>query len=187
MSRCPLALTRLLGLGVLCLGVVLVGCGDSATSPLPPLAKSLPDAALSTVQVDRVEQVLADGVDRVTITVTVRQKDGAPMEGRMVRVEVSGDGNTVTQPADRTNAQGVATASVVSTRGGSKRVTASVDAEEARWCWARVPSSASPRCGPRGWPSRRPRCRPEPVHPLAGWTSSSGMPTAARFHPSRGR
>lgn len=98
MSRCPLALTRLLGLGVLCLGVVLVGCGDSATSPLPPLAKSLPDAALSTVQVDRVEQVLADGVDRVTITVTVRQKDGAPMEGRTVRVEVSGDGNTVTQP-----------------------------------------------------------------------------------------
>ncbi|QDE85380.1 lamin tail domain-containing protein [Myxococcus xanthus] len=129
MSRCPLALTRLLGLGVLCLGVVLVGCGDSATSPLPPPAKSLPDAALSTVQVDRAEQVLADGVDRVAITVTVRQKDGSPMAGRTVRVEVSGDGNTVTQPADRTNAQGVATASVVSTRGGSKRVTASVDAE----------------------------------------------------------
>lgn len=129
MSRCPLALTRLLGLGVLCLGVVLVGCGDSSTSPLPLPAKSLPDAALSTVQVDRVEQVLADGVDRVNITVTVRQKDGAPIAGRTVRVEVSGDGNTVTQPADRTNAQGVATASVVSTRGGSKRVTASVDAE----------------------------------------------------------
>ncbi|MFP2957090.1 Ig-like domain-containing protein [Myxococcus sp. 1LA] len=129
MFRSPSALTRLLGWGVLCLGVVLVGCGGDSTSPLPPVVKVLPDAALSTVQVDRSEQVLADGADRVTITVTVRQKDGSPLEGRTVRVEVSGDGNTVTQPADRTNAQGVATASVVSTRGGEKRVTASVDAE----------------------------------------------------------
>ncbi|WP_238540051.1 Ig-like domain-containing protein [Corallococcus macrosporus] len=129
MFRSPLALSRLLGLGVLCLGVVLVGCGGDSTSPIPPPVKVLPDAALSTVQVDRSEQVRADGVDRVTITVTVRQKDGSPLEGRTVRVEVSGDGNTVTQPADRTNAQGVATASVVSMRGGDKRVTASVDAE----------------------------------------------------------
>ncbi|WP_426754301.1 lamin tail domain-containing protein [Myxococcus sp. Y35] len=128
MSRCVLALSRWLGLSVLCLGVAM-GCGGSDKPPRPPPVIPLPDASLSTVVVDRASQVLADGSDRVTITVTVRQKDGSPMEGRTVRVDVSGDGNTVTQPAERTNAQGVATAFVVSTRGGSKRVTASVDAE----------------------------------------------------------
>ncbi len=128
MSRRLLVLARCLGLSVLCLGVA-VGCGGSSSPTPPPPVIPLPDASLSTVEVDRTAQVLANGSDRVTITVTVRHKDGSPLEGRTVRVEVSGDGNTVTQPAERTNAQGVATASVVSTRGGSKRVTAAVDAE----------------------------------------------------------
>lgn len=128
MSRLSSPLARLFGLGVLCLGVAL-GCGDG-TAPLPPPApKPLPDASLSRVEVSRAAQVLADGEDRVTVTVTVKQKDGAPMEGRTVRVEVSGDGNTVTQPAAKTDAEGRTTASVVSTRSGSKTVTASVDAE----------------------------------------------------------
>jgi len=128
MSRCLLALSRWLGLGVLCVGVAM-GCGGGDKPTSPPPVIPLPDASLSTVEVDRTAQVLADGSDRLTITVTVRRKDGTPLAGRAVRVDVSGDGNTVTQPADRTNAAGVATASVVSTRGGSKRVTASVDAE----------------------------------------------------------
>ncbi|AKQ64156.1 Bacterial Ig-like domain (Group 1) /fibronectin type III domain protein [Myxococcus hansupus] len=128
MSRRLLVLARSFGLSVLCLGVAL-GCGGSSTPTPPPPVIPLPDASLSTVEVDRAAQVLANGSDPVTITVTVRRRDGSPLEGRTVRVEVSGDGNTVTQPAERTNAQGVATASVVSTRGGSKRVTAAVDAE----------------------------------------------------------
>ncbi|MCY1020638.1 lamin tail domain-containing protein [Pyxidicoccus sp. MSG2] len=128
MSRPSFSLARFLGLSVLCLGVAL-GCGDG-TEPQPtPTPKPLPDAALSRVEVSRAAQVLADGEDRVTVTVTVKQKDGAPMEGRTVRVEVSGDGNTVTQPAAKTDAEGKTTASVVSTGAGSKTVTASVEAE----------------------------------------------------------
>ncbi|WP_163995442.1 lamin tail domain-containing protein [Pyxidicoccus caerfyrddinensis] len=128
MSRPSFSLARLLGLSVLCLGVAL-GCGDG-TEPQPtPTPKPLPDAALSRVEVSRAAQVLADGEDRVTVTVTVKQKDGSPLEGRTVRVEVSGDGNTVTQPAAKTDAEGKTTASVVSTGAGSKTVTASVEAE----------------------------------------------------------
>ncbi|MFP2912053.1 Ig-like domain-containing protein, partial [Pyxidicoccus sp. 3LFB2] len=128
MSRLSSPLTRLLGLGVLCLGVAL-GC-DSGTDPLPPpTERPLPDATLSRVEVSRATQVLADGEDRVTITVTVKQKDGSPLEGRAVHVEVSGEGNTVTQPTGKTDAQGQTTATVVSTLAGTKTVTASVDAD----------------------------------------------------------
>jgi adhesin/invasin len=128
MSPLSSPLTRLLGLSVLCLGFAL-GCGgESDPRPLPP-AKPLPDATLSRVEVSRATQVLADGEDRVTITVTVKQEDGTPLEGRTVHVEVSGDGNTVTQPVGRTDAEGKTTASVVSSRAGAKKVTASVDAD----------------------------------------------------------
>lgn len=128
MSRPSYSLARLLGLSVLCLGVAL-GCGDG-TDPKPtPDPKPLPDAALSRVEVSRAAQVVADGEERVTITVTVKQKDGTPMQGRTVRVEVSGEGNTVTQPAAKTDADGHATASVVSTKAGSKTVTASVESD----------------------------------------------------------
>jgi hypothetical protein len=125
MSPRLVPLARLLGLSVLCVGLSL-GCGGNTTPPQPP-ANPPPDAAASTVTVDRATQVRADGAERVSITVTVKQADGTPMQGRTVRVAVSGDGNTVTQPAGTTNASGVATASVVSTSAGSKQVTASVD------------------------------------------------------------
>ncbi|MFP2925774.1 lamin tail domain-containing protein [Pyxidicoccus sp. 3LG] len=126
MSRRLVPLTRLLGLSVLCLGFAL-GCGDSSP-PTPQPPKPLPDAALSLVEVDRATQ-MANGVDAVSITITVKQKDGSPIEGRTVNVEVSGEGNTVTQPVGRTDVQGRATASVVSTRAGAKTVTASVEAD----------------------------------------------------------
>ncbi|NMO16307.1 hypothetical protein HPC49_22095 [Pyxidicoccus fallax] len=128
MSRRPLSLARLLGLSVLCLGLSLACGGESTPQPPSPL-KPLPDASRSTVEVSRASGVLADGEERVDILVTVKQADGSAMQGRTVRVEVSGEGNTVTQPAGVTDAQGRATASVVSTREGTKRVTASVDAE----------------------------------------------------------
>ncbi|MBJ6759422.1 Ig-like domain-containing protein [Myxococcaceae bacterium JPH2] len=121
-------LARCLGLGVLLLGVSL-GCGGDNVTPQPPAPKPMPDAARSTVVVDRSADVLADGQAVVGITVTVMQKDGTPMTGRTVHVEVSGEGNTVTQPGAKTDAQGVTHASVVSTRAGVKTVTASVDAE----------------------------------------------------------
>ncbi|MFY1830393.1 Ig-like domain-containing protein [Myxococcus fulvus] len=119
--------TRLLGWVLLCAGLLL-GCGEDAPPQQfapPPL---LPDAVGSTVLLTPARQLIANGEDRGEITVLVKGEDGAPMAGRTVAVAVSGEGNVVTQPA-RTNDAGVAVGSVVSTRGGVKRVTASVAAE----------------------------------------------------------
>ncbi|WP_224248102.1 Ig-like domain-containing protein [Hyalangium gracile] len=118
------SLARLLGLGVLWLGLV-VGCGGGDPKP-PPSSEASPDAARSSVAVDRATGVRADGSDRVTITVTVRDASGKPLSGRTVTVEVSGGGTTVTQPTGPTNPSGVTTASVVSSQAGSKQVTVSV-------------------------------------------------------------
>ncbi|WP_342375818.1 Ig-like domain-containing protein [Myxococcus stipitatus] len=119
--------SRLVGLAVLCLGL-LVGCGE-ASKP-PPLAQPavLPDARASTVTLTS-RQLRADGDDRGEITVTVKDQGGAPLAGRSVTVAVSGDGNTVSQAQQPTDERGVAVAYVASTREGTKRVTASVSAE----------------------------------------------------------
>ncbi|WP_141325779.1 Ig-like domain-containing protein [Myxococcus sp. AB025B] len=118
---------RLLGWVLLCLGLLL-GCGEDSPPQQfapPPL---LPDAVASTVLLTPSRQLVANGEDRGEITVVVKDEDGAPMAGRTVAVAVAGEGNVVTQPG-RTDAAGVAVGFVVSTRGGVKRVTASVAAE----------------------------------------------------------
>ncbi len=126
----PSTTTRLLGLVVLFLGL-LSGCGGGDPKPPPPPSppRASPDAGRSSVTVDRAVGIHADGADRVTITVTVRDGAGEPLPGRAVRVEVSGTGNTVTQPTGKTNASGVATASMVSTQPGVKQVTGLVEIE----------------------------------------------------------
>ncbi|MCP3061965.1 Ig-like domain-containing protein [Myxococcus sp. K38C18041901] len=119
--------TRLLGWVLLCLGLLL-GCGEDSPPQQfapPPL---MPDAVASGVLLTPSGQLIADGVSRGEITVFVKDENGAPMAGRTVAVAVSGEGNVVTQPG-RTDAAGVAVGFVASTRGGVKRVTASVAAE----------------------------------------------------------
>jgi hypothetical protein len=127
MLRPSVSLSRLLGLSALWLGLLL-GCGGGDSNP-PPSSQTPPDASRSSVAVDRTSGVRADGADPVIITVTVRDAAGKPLAGRTVSVEVSGEGNTLTQPSGTTNASGVATASVSSSQPGSKQVTASVEAE----------------------------------------------------------
>jgi chitodextrinase len=123
------SLARLLGLSALLLGGFL-GCGGGDPQPPPPPPPpALPDASRSSVSVDRASGVQADGIDTVLITITVRDAPGNPLAGRTVRVEVSGEGNTVTQPVGVTPISGVVTALVVSTQVESKQVTASVEAE----------------------------------------------------------
>ncbi len=121
------SLARWFGMGVLWLALV-IGCGGGS-SPSPSEPQVPPDAGRSSVSVDRSTGVRADGAERVTITVTVRDAAGKPLSGRTVQVEVSGDGNTVTQPSGTTSASGVVTASVVSAQAGNKQVKASVEAE----------------------------------------------------------
>ncbi|HYO65516.1 MAG TPA: lamin tail domain-containing protein [Archangium sp.] len=130
MMHGPPAFARLVAWSVLLLGLSVgcgQGCGDPGTHP--PAAREMPDADRSTVTVSRPLGVRANGEDAVDIQVTVRKEDGTPLAGRTVRVAVSGEGNTVTQPAGSTDAQGQASAKLVSTGVGVKTVTVSVEAE----------------------------------------------------------
>ncbi|AKJ06738.1 Hypothetical protein AA314_08364 [Archangium gephyra] len=89
----------------------------------------MPDADRSSVAVSRSLGVKANGEDAVDIQVVVRKQDGTALAGRTVRVAVSGEGNTVTQPAGTTDANGQTSAKLVSTVAGVKTVTVSVEAE----------------------------------------------------------
>lgn len=87
------------------------------------------DVAASSLTVDRSTDVKADGADAVNITVTLMGSDAQPMANVVVALSATGDGNTLTQSVT-TNAQGVATGTLKSTRAGMKTLSASVDSVE---------------------------------------------------------
>src|SRR2546422_855733 len=62
-----------------------------------------------------------------TITVTARDASGNPVQGATVVLAATGTGNTLTQPAARTNASGLATGTLGSTVAESKTVSATID------------------------------------------------------------
>jgi Bacterial Ig-like domain (group 1)/Invasin, domain 3/Bacterial Ig-like domain (group 2)/Calcineurin-like phosphoesterase len=62
-----------------------------------------------------------------TVTVTVKDAGGTPLSNVTVTLAVSGSGNTITQPAAKTNVSGVATGSFTSTGAGTKTVSATAD------------------------------------------------------------
>lgn len=131
MKHGPPTLARLVAWSVLLLGLTS-GCGaNCGGDPItqPPVTREMPDADRSSVSVSKALGVRADGKESVDIQVTVRKSDGTALAGRTMKVSVSGEGNTVTQPAGSTDDQGVATAKLTSTTAGTKKVTVSVDAE----------------------------------------------------------
>ena len=79
-----------------------------------------------------VASIDADGIDTCTITTRVMSSDGEdgyPMRGipaANVVISVSGSGNTITQPAAATDANGTTTGSFVTTGAGTKVVTVTV-------------------------------------------------------------
>ncbi|HEX8701907.1 MAG TPA: Ig-like domain-containing protein, partial [Myxococcaceae bacterium] len=130
MASRSLSLGWYVALSALVVGLT-AGCGGGSQPPIPPSVKTQPDASKSTVVVNRNDRVLANGRDTVTITVTVRDEAGAAMADSTVTLEVTGDGNTLTPSSSKTNAEGVMTATLVSTRPGIKQVTASVTTDGA--------------------------------------------------------
>lgn len=127
----PFTLARMLGLVALFLGLLnACGGGERPPPPPPPPPQASPSASRSSVTVNRATEAVADGVDRVAITVTVRDANGEPLADQWVSVEVSGTGNTVTQPVGKTSASGVATAWVNSTQPGVKVVRGLVAVED---------------------------------------------------------
>jgi adhesin/invasin len=84
-----------------------------------------PNAARSSVSAD--PTTIQAGTGLSTITVTVRNGTDAPVAGATVTLSASGSGNTLTQPAGITGADGVATGTLASTVPGTKVVTATVN------------------------------------------------------------
>lgn len=112
-------MTKRLSLALLL--AVLTACTEGAT-PVNP-GKGIPsaDATRSTVTVQPSELV-ADGQQVSTVTVTVLDKNGMPIEGTEVSLSASGELNTLTQPP-KTDASGVAKGTIASTRAETKRLT----------------------------------------------------------------
>lgn len=130
MTYGPPTLARLVAWSVLLLALSS-GCGASCGGDptQPPSTREMPDADRSSVSVSKALGVRANGTESVDIQVTVRKADGTALAGRSVKVSVSGEGNTLTQPAGTTNDEGVAVAKLTSTVAGTKKVTVSVEAE----------------------------------------------------------
>jgi adhesin/invasin len=91
-------------------------------APPPPPPPPTPDPARSSLTADPTSFEAGSGSS--SITVTVRDAQGTPISNVPVQINVSGSGNTVTQPGS-TNASGVATGSFTSTEAGTKTVSAS--------------------------------------------------------------
>jgi protocatechuate 3,4-dioxygenase beta subunit len=82
-------------------------------------------AALSTVTA--APSSITAGSGTSTITVTVKDENGNPISGATVVLAATGSGNTLTQPAGPTNANGVATGALSSTVAGTKTVSATAN------------------------------------------------------------
>ncbi|HKE00568.1 MAG TPA: Ig-like domain-containing protein, partial [Planctomycetota bacterium] len=83
--------------------------------------------SLSTAVASPGVDVVANGTATSTVTVTVVDANGNPLAGQTVQIAASGTDNTVTQPSGPTNASGVATASIASTRAETKTITVTVN------------------------------------------------------------
>jgi adhesin/invasin len=70
--------------------------------------------------------IASTGTSATTVTVTARDASGLPIGGAAVVLTASGYGNTLTQPAGTTDANGVATGTLSSTGRGTKTVSATV-------------------------------------------------------------
>jgi Big-like domain-containing protein/concanavalin A-like lectin/glucanase superfamily protein len=87
-------------------------------------SSDMPSVYLSTVAVSA---ATADLSTNVTITVTVKDAQGVPMKDIVVVLSATGTGNTLTQPAAVTDANGVATGTLSSSVAGDKVITATID------------------------------------------------------------
>jgi adhesin/invasin len=85
-----------------------------------------PSAGHSGVSATPASIGASSGAERSTITVTVRDALGNVVPGASVTLAATGAGNTITQPAAPTDAQGRATGQLSSTTVGTKVITATV-------------------------------------------------------------
>jgi adhesin/invasin len=87
-------------------------------------------ASESRVEASPATIVASSGSSAASIIVRVRDQFGNPVAGVPVALAVDGSGNTLTQPSDATDANGVATGRLSSTAAGSRSVTATANGVE---------------------------------------------------------
>ncbi len=85
------------------------------------------DAANSTVAATPTFGALANGTDLATITVTVLDTSGMPVEGETVALAASGAENAIAPTGGMTNASGMFTATLATTLAEAKTITATVN------------------------------------------------------------
>jgi hypothetical protein len=104
-----------------------------------------PSPSLSTVAV--APSSITAGGAASTITVTARDAGGNPISGASVVLAATGTGNTLTQPAGPTDANGVATGSLGSTVAGTKTVSATIDGVAVTQTQAVTVTAGAPSAG----------------------------------------
>ena len=107
---------------------------DAAGNALPNVTVTvsvdvLALAGAATCTVEATSPIANDGVETSTVTVTVLDSDGNPMEGvpaANVVIASTGSNNTITQPSVATDADGRTTGLIKSTTAEAKTVSATV-------------------------------------------------------------
>ena len=105
----------------------VTGNDNTGTATITTVAGP-PSAANSTVAANPSTGVVVsdDGSSSSTITVTIKDANNNAVSGQTVVLSSTGTGNTITQPTATTDASGVATGTISSTKAGTKTVTAKV-------------------------------------------------------------
>ena len=115
-SMCPLVLLLLLP---------LVTCDSPLNNTADEEFDETAEGLTTTLTVVP-QKVPADGHSTATITVTVRNSAGKPLQNYPVQLTVSGSHNTLTPTSGKTNASGVFSATLASTEAETKTITAVV-------------------------------------------------------------
>ncbi|MFC1706761.1 fibronectin type III domain-containing protein [Planctomycetota bacterium] len=92
-------------------------------SSFQPAVGTFADGVLSKVSVDRTAGVVADGVDFVEVTVSLRDRLDRPVVGCRIHLDVSGSDNTRLPPMRASGADGIVQAKLASTRAERKTIT----------------------------------------------------------------
>jgi hypothetical protein len=106
--------------------ITSTGKSETVTITLKPQILS---PTLSALVTDK-EQIVADGVDKAVLEIRVRDSRDKPAPDKSATLSVTGTGNTIAPQTVLTNADGIATFEIRSTKAEIKTVTAAVGDEQ---------------------------------------------------------
>ncbi len=104
------------------------GAGDQA--PEQGGDQKAPSATASTVSADPLAGLVANGTDVSTISVQVMDAEGNPLSERQIEITVSGTGNVLDIPSEKTGTDGKWVATLATTVAEPKDVSITVDPTE---------------------------------------------------------